>query len=43
VKSSKTITIVSRMFEMTPSIDILPNFPSSRGIDVGKIIANYSH
>lgn len=41
VKSSNTIIKVSKMFEMTPSIEILPNFPSYRGIDVGNIIKNY--
>ena len=41
VKSSNTINKVSKMFEIIPSIEILPNFPSSRGIDVGNIIKNY--
>lgn len=41
VKSSNTITSVSIKFDITPSIDIWPSFPSSRGIEVGKIIMNF--
>ncbi len=41
VKSSNTINKVSKMLEIIPSIEILPNFPSSCGIDVGNIIKNY--